>query len=254
MTPSKSYIIWFVPRSGSTLLCKGLESTGIAGIPGEYFTLSKDKTLLARHQVKNYESLKQKLWSLGTTPNGIFGVKYPLHASWHKKLFTELWQLRGRQEAPSENDAVWDGLLPNCRHVFLMRRNKVRLAVSWWKAIQDNAWHLERGKSHVNPTEFYEEKYDFNALVHLFKEAVLRECAMQEYFSRHGVSPLTIAYEDFVQNYEATIRSVVNFLGENQQELHIGPMHYERTADEGSEAWVQRFREELQENMGQPAW
>ncbi len=65
MTPSKSYIIWLVPRPGSTLLCKGLESTGIAGIPGEYFTLSDDKTLLARHQVKDYESLKQKLWNLG---------------------------------------------------------------------------------------------------------------------------------------------------------------------------------------------
>ncbi|MCB0566475.1 MAG: hypothetical protein KDD01_19065 [Phaeodactylibacter sp.] len=81
MTPHRSYIIWLVPRSGSTLLCKGLESTGIAGIPGEYFTLPTGQSLLGHHQVEDYESLKRKLWRLGTTPDGVFGIKYPMHTS-----------------------------------------------------------------------------------------------------------------------------------------------------------------------------
>ncbi len=37
MRPVKSYAIWFSQRTGSTLLCKTLESTGIAGKPEEFF-------------------------------------------------------------------------------------------------------------------------------------------------------------------------------------------------------------------------
>src|SRR5919204_6001172 len=36
-TPSRSYLICATPRSGSTLLCEALKSTGVAGVPDEYF-------------------------------------------------------------------------------------------------------------------------------------------------------------------------------------------------------------------------
>ena len=35
--PTRSYLVCATPRSGSTLLCEGLESTGVAGRPREYF-------------------------------------------------------------------------------------------------------------------------------------------------------------------------------------------------------------------------
>src|SRR5215208_139697 len=37
MRASTSYLILSTPRSGSTLLCRGLEGTGLAGRPHEYF-------------------------------------------------------------------------------------------------------------------------------------------------------------------------------------------------------------------------
>ena len=36
MKPRLSYTIWFSQRTGSTVLCKALESTGIAGKPNEW--------------------------------------------------------------------------------------------------------------------------------------------------------------------------------------------------------------------------
>ena len=45
MKPEKSYRIWFSNRNGSTLLCQGLEQTGIAGKPGEYFNLMESTSL-----------------------------------------------------------------------------------------------------------------------------------------------------------------------------------------------------------------
>ncbi|HMF66717.1 MAG TPA: Stf0 family sulfotransferase, partial [Phyllobacterium sp.] len=37
MPAARSYVICGTPRSGSTLLCDLLESTGIAGRPASYF-------------------------------------------------------------------------------------------------------------------------------------------------------------------------------------------------------------------------
>lgn len=36
MKPGRSYIVWFSQRTGSTLLSKALEDTGIAGRPREW--------------------------------------------------------------------------------------------------------------------------------------------------------------------------------------------------------------------------
>src|SRR6201991_2549603 len=35
--PNRSYLVCATPRSGSTLLCEALKSTGVAGRPEEYF-------------------------------------------------------------------------------------------------------------------------------------------------------------------------------------------------------------------------
>ena len=37
MTPERSYLVCATPRSGSTLVCKALRDTGVAGRPEEYF-------------------------------------------------------------------------------------------------------------------------------------------------------------------------------------------------------------------------
>ena len=37
MKPTRSYIVCATPRSGSTLVCKALRDTGVAGRPEEYF-------------------------------------------------------------------------------------------------------------------------------------------------------------------------------------------------------------------------
>ena len=70
MPPNKSYIIWFTPRTGSTLLCKSLEETGIAGKPGEFFNLEEKKSFCSHYDLSSYQELRKRLWSLGSTRNG----------------------------------------------------------------------------------------------------------------------------------------------------------------------------------------
>lgn len=49
MRPVLSYTIWFSQRTGSTLLCHALESTGVAGRPGEWLTATDIPAFYARH-------------------------------------------------------------------------------------------------------------------------------------------------------------------------------------------------------------
>ncbi|MEO1518883.1 MAG: Stf0 family sulfotransferase [Bacteroidota bacterium] len=251
MTPRLSYRLWFVQRSGSTLLYRALESTGIAGKPGELFNIPDDQTLCGHHQVNDYASLRDKLWQLGSTPNGVFGIKHDLHQWHYQRWFREIARLQSlAEEAPlDQHESIWQDLFPNCKHLYITRRNKVRLAVSWWKAIQDQTWHLEAGQSREQTDDFYKDRYDFDALLHLFREAVLKEAAMQEYFQANDIVPLTIVYEDFVCQYEKTICDIIRFL-DIRESFSIGPMYYQRTANEQSEQWVQRFRRDLQSKMG----
>ena len=246
MDPAKSYKIWFSQRCGSSLLCQALESTGIAGKPGEHFFGIYKGTLCDHYGVDNYQDLKKALWNAGTL-NGIFAVKNSFHQYHYYRIFNEILQLRDiHPTAELDHESIWADLFPNCKYIFLTRRNKVRLAVSWWKAIKDQVWHLKGGEEHQNPGSFYQEHYDFDALIHLLKEAVLRECAMQEYFNRYQIQPFTVVYEDFVNDYEGTIRKVIDFLEIEYDSLEIAPPYYHKTADAGSEEWVQRFRLDLQ--------
>ncbi|MEL7531798.1 MAG: Stf0 family sulfotransferase [Bacteroidota bacterium] len=212
-TPIRSYRIWFSQRSGSSLLCKALEQTGIAGKPGELLVLmgENEKNLQDKYQVEHYEALRNKLWELGTSDNGIFGVKDPLHHDRYQQKFQELCKLRGISPG-DDHEAIWSDIFPHCQHIYLTRRNKIRQVVSWWKAIQDHVWHLEGGAQHQNEQSFYDEKYDADALTHLFKESVLKECATQAYFSKHGIVPYTVVYEDMIADYEGTIRGILDFL------------------------------------------
>lgn len=154
--------------------------------------------------------------------------------------------MRGMPADQADGETFWAEVFPNCQHIFLTRRNKIRQAVSWWRAIQDEVWHLTNEESHANPDTFYEEKYNLDALKALLQELMLKECNTQAYFQANGIVPLTICYEDLVADYEGTVRDVLRYLGLYQPSMHIPAMHYRQTADHKSEIWVDRLRADLQ--------
>lgn len=246
-----SYRIWFSQRNGSTLLCKALEQTGVAGKPLELFNITEEESLCGHYGVNTYAELKEKLWSLGSTPNGVMAVKHSLYTSRHQQISIELKQLTSEKKW-SERE-IWDDMFPNCTHIFITRRNKVRQTVSWWKAINDGIWH----KHHIDDNhtdESLQGKYNSNALHHLLKETILRECAIQEYFDQENINPLTIVYEDFILDYENTIHKVLGFLELEHHGITISPPPLHKTATDFSEEWVQRFRAELQHGWDKLIW
>jgi trehalose 2-sulfotransferase len=61
-------------------------------------------------------------------------------------------------------------------------------------------------------------------------------------------------YEDFVKEYEKTIRNIIAFLGLTETEYPIKKPYYEQLSDELSEEWVERFRKELQKDWNSIIW
>ena len=77
---------------------------------------------------------------------------------------------------------------------------------------------------------------------------------LQEFFSEGNIVPLTIVYEDFVQEYEKTVRKILGFLELNAAALEISHPQLVPTADDLSEQWAQRFRTERQKDWKNRGW
>lgn len=249
MKPKKSYIIWFTQRTGSTLLCKALESTGVAGVPNEWFT---NPNLMEIYNAESYTELQEKIWDKGTTQNGIYGLKHGYYQPQNNTIVSILKKFPGGAQC-STRPEIWENAFPNCRHIFMTRRNKIRLAVSWWKAIKTNEFHRKQG---VSPKEVnLENEYLYDAINQLVTECVFREAGIQEFFSEGNITPLTIVYEDFINNYEKTVMRILEYLEVPELEkAEIAPPYFEKLADELSEEWVQRFRKERQKGWTNIGW
>lgn len=244
-----SYRIWFSMRTGSSLLCQALSDTGIAGRPGEHLQLmgADEPDLCAKYGVSTYPELRDKLWQIGSTPNGVFGSKYAMRHWHHQILHTELARLQGIDE--TSEDAVWADLLPNEKHIFLTRRDKLRQTISWWKAIQDNVWHLRDGELRQQKETFYADKYDLDALKALIQETILMEAQTQAWFDARQIVPLHITYEDLVSDFSGQIKRILDFLELDHQGIQIPAPALRRTANAHTEKWLQRLKDDLQPDI-----
>ncbi len=253
MKPTKSYTIWFSQRCGSTLLCQALKSTGKAGNPGEHFLRAPGESLLKHFDAVGYAALQQKIWDQGMSDNGVFGIKINAPLSEADPNLMELRKLPSVSKVHATNFTIWENVFPHGKHIFLTRRNKVRQAVSWWKAIVTNEWHRQDQPPLLDRGEI-EGKYDFEAIRHLLIEINIMESSIQAFLDQGEVVPLTLVYEDFVREYDATIKTVLTFLGLDAQEYNIESPYLVKMADEVSDAWVERFRIEMQAAWKSKRW
>lgn len=243
MKPKRSYTIWFAQRTGSTLLCKALEDTKAAGKPNEW---------LAQCAGIDGFDIDKDLWEKGLTPNGVFGIKFSFYRPCFDNVISMLKKYSLKKGLSSEID-IWNDVFPECRHVFMTRRNKIRMAVSWWRAIQSGLWHKKHGVYPVSVD--LSDKYSYDAINHLYNECSMREAGIQELFDQAGIIPLNIVYEDFIKSFDKTVMDVLSFIDiPVPDDLHIIKPYYGKIADDVSESWVQRFREDRQRGWENKGW
>lgn len=266
MRSHTSYVICATPRSGSSLLCEVLRNTGVAGRPDEYLDTEAVSELAAgkvpplpgyvwydwRDNPPSWSTragiadILARVIERGTTPNGVFGAK----VMWdHFAGFIDtLQQLPEYQHLPAAN--LMSTLFPNLSYIWMTRRDKVRQAVSFWRAIETNHWAWFEGQP---PIPVVEPSFDYNAIAFLYRLITAGEEAWQQYFAECGITPLVVVYEDLVQADEAIVRDVLRYIGlPVPDDLAVGPRHLKKQADALSEEWVQLYYS-MGEHAGMPS-
>ena len=216
----------------------GLHATRRAGVPKQFFLAKFESRYGADHGLdpnRDYGAYVRGIVNAKTTSNEVFGFKL---MSWYLDEF--LIRLRGANVFGNETTSDLDLLqnaFPHLRFVHVFRRNKLRQALSTARALQTGLWKVQKGK-----TALREPQFDPELIEQCLKEAKRQEELWQSFFERIGVDPFHVEYEKLCDDYEATVRRVLDFLRISLPgNLKIGPARTVRQADEISRIWEKRF-------------
>ncbi|MDF3037818.1 MAG: Stf0 sulfotransferase, partial [Thermomicrobiales bacterium] len=144
MRQPPTYLILATPRSGSTLLGQGLQATGLAGEPREFFG-HKMAFWMERWRTPDLPGYAVRLIQTRATPNGVFGAKL----LYRQLLHLEMLARQDPELAGLPLGGILAGLFPNLHLIWNTREDKVRQAISWFKARQTGVWGQDQGTETV---------------------------------------------------------------------------------------------------------
>lgn len=283
MQPDRSYLVCATPRSGSTLVCHALEETGVAGHPEEYFEAlrhsgrprrpeeyfagAEDPSIrdhLGERGIGAEPPPRSPLWSraaydrylewafeAGTTPNGMFGAKL-------------MWGYLGDfvsllRNIPSCRDVPLAELLPtvfpDVTFVRVVRANKLRQAVSLWKAVQTATWREDQAQAKAASVEdgggppyrsFLEEhrpqlRFHYRAIDHLLQGILVEEASWDAFFEHAGIKPILVLYENFADDYETSTLRLLDRLDLETPAGFTFEPRMKRQSDRINDDWTHRY-------------
>ena len=236
--PRRCYVVCTIPRSGSNLLTDGLRDTRRAGMPKQFFlpkTEARYGAELGLDSVVDYAAYVRGVVNSKTTRNGVFGFKL---MSWYLEDFlNRLRAAHGFGNSITSDLELLCNAFPRLRFVRIVRRHKLRQALSTARALQTGLWKVQKGKSTLREPEF-----DPDLIEQSLHEAERQETIWDDFFRRIGIKPFEVEYERLCEDYERTIRAVLNFLTiKLPTGAHVGPPVTTRQADEISRIWEKRF-------------
>lgn len=250
MATYDSYVICTSPRSGSTLLCKLLVATGVAGNPESYFHrpsvsdwlddlgLSPDPSASEREVL---QTIFRTAIAEGSLETGIFGLRLQRHSF---DVFTQ--KLAVLHPHASSDAARFRAAFGRTLFIHLIRRDKIEQAVSYVKAQQSGLWHaapdgteLERLSPPQTPV------YDAAAIRAAVETMTADDRDWNDWFVREGLDPLHLTYEALSASPLETLRQVLDRLGLDRATATGLAPSVKKLADGTNQDWATRFRSEL---------
>jgi LPS sulfotransferase NodH len=205
--PHLTYIIASTMRTGSYLLCEGLEATGYAGHPQEIFCPERHANYCGCWQLPANTSFTNFLRTATqkcSTANGICGMK--IH--WHH---VEPLALQHEVGKPWR---VLLKLFPGAKYIHLRRRDRRAQAISWFRAQITNEWWRVAGYVNKELTgkalKFYPTE-----IRRMEIELERQQKGWDEFFAGQSVPVLVMEYEALAADYRGEIARVLAFLGQD---------------------------------------
>ncbi|RUX97072.1 Stf0 sulfotransferase [Mesorhizobium sp. M7D.F.Ca.US.004.03.1.1] len=241
------YIICGTPRTGSTLLCKLLESTKTAGTPHSFY----------RRQDVSEWAEEWKLPDRDTISELEFNVAYLNAAIAAGKGGTGLFGLRLMRENLDELSAILDRIFPKLPsdrarlekafglilYIHLSREDKLAQAVSLIKAEQTGLWHIAPDGTEIERVAPPKEpQYDFERIRREVTELETYDAAWNIWFAEQGISPLRVGYERLAANPAATLLGICEALGVRAPGAEDVSPGVAKLSDDTSLDWMRRYR------------
>jgi LPS sulfotransferase NodH len=249
MSKAPSYLILATPRSGSTLLGQGLQATGLAGEPREFFG-HKMSFWMERWRTPTLPAYASRLIQTRATPNGVFGAKL---------LYAQLLHLErlARQDPQLTGlplPEILGNLFPNLHLISVSRDDKVRQAISWFKARQTGVWGQAKGQAEPKlgrawrlgdePLQPGELAFDYDGIAALLRQAEQEDTAISTFCAASNFPHTRVVYEPFNQAHDETIRDLLRWLGiPHPPDLTLPDPRTVRLADDRTDEWVTRVHE-----------
>src|SRR3954467_13860045 len=206
--PRRCYVVCTIPRSGSNLLTDGLRDTRRAGMPKQFFLPKAEARYAAELGIDpavDYATYVRGIVNSKVTRNEVFGFKL---MSWYLDDFlTRLREAHRFEDSATGDLELLRTPFPRLRFVRILRRHKLRDALSAARALQTGLWKVQKGKSILREPEFNPDLIEQS-----LHEAERQEKIWDDFFRRIGIKPFNVEYEKLCQDYERTIRAVLNFL------------------------------------------
>ena len=183
----------------------------------------------------DYAAYVRAIVNAKVTRNEVFGFKL---MSWYLDGFlARLREAHDFGNSTTSNLELLRSAFPRLRFLRIVRRHKLRQALSTARALQTGLWKVQEGKSILREPEF-----DPDLIEQSLHEAERQDKLWDDFFRRGGIEPFEVEYEKLCQDYERTIRAALNFLKiKLPAGARVGPPATTRQADEISRMWEERF-------------
>jgi LPS sulfotransferase NodH len=245
-----SYIICTSPRSGSTLLCKLLAATGVAGHPASYFHRPELTDWLDRFGLvpggdaserEVLEAILRAAITVGSGETGVFGLRLQRHS--FEFFVSKLTVLYPALQSDVERFAAAFG---RTLFVHLTRRDKVEQAVSCVKAEQSGLWHMAPDGTELERLSAAREPvYDAAEIRACFDTMTAADRDWEDWFGREGIDPLHITYDALSADPQQVLRQIIVRLGLDPRTADGVTPGVRKLADGINGDWVARYRAEF---------
>lgn len=234
--PCQSNLICSVQRAGSWLLCHALQDTGVLGIPAEYFHRGDEQFWRGQWMTTTEDEFLQALRERPATANGVWGSKMMWNYFGDTLARLRAWPRLGLGLGAAD-PGVLAAAFPELSYVWLRRGDKLRQAISWWRADATGQYALADGEQAAPPPPF-----DRDAIARLLRYAEECEAGWGDWFTAHSIAPFEIVYENMACELATTVRELAAFLGVALPPGHapVSPQ-LRRQADEHTERLAELF-------------
>lgn len=236
INPTKYYMICTSPRTGSELVCEYLSRTEKAGKPGEHFFPKRFPNFYEHYKINQFSDYFNIILRERTTPNGVFGTK--MIAGEILNDFLSIIRKQRIALNQSLNDyQTLNFQFSNLSYIRLKREDRLRQAISFYRAESTGVWHDTGVQS--SPV-----KIEFNriAIQNYLDQINHIEYYWDQFFKQAQIIPLEITYESFVKDPIFEIHRIFDFLNLSiPQNWHPNLITNKKMASQETDRWVYQF-------------